>query len=380
MRICILGESIEKALNGEFLGGAEKQCALIAKTLSARGYEVFVLDPGSDAEKKKRVGNVWVVRTWDNTKGIPGLRFVTYRMPSLLRRIKAISADVIYCRGTNMYAACLLLTVRSGDSKFVWALAAEQDLDARLTYTRTYNGSLYRRLNAGPIFNLSARILMKYSDMVFCQTLEQFEIAKKSHQNAVIIPNICDQTNAPKTCPDKKAEAECLWVGKFTGSKGEKELLELAKLLPDVKFRAVGHVSKEFERSTLYDQIVGQKNIILTGHLQQTELVSEYSNSPQLIHTGPAEGFSNTFLEAWTYGCPVVSLNVNPNKLLSDGNLGFCAGGDIEQMARQMERLFADPEARNVMARKGKKYVRTTHSIEKVVDGIEKALTSMMGV
>lgn len=380
MRICIFGQSIEKALNGEVLGGAEKQCALIAKALSARGYEVFVLESGCNPEKERRVGNVRVVRTWDNTKGIPALRFATYRMPSLLKKIKAISADVIYCRGTSMYAACLSLTVKGSDSKFVWALAAEQDLDASLTYTRTYNGSLYRRLNAGPIFNLSARILMKYSDMVFCQTNEQLEIAEKSHQNAIIIPNICDQTNASKTYPDKRAKAECLWIGKFTGSKGEKELVELAKLLPDVKFRAVGNVSKEFERSALYDQIVGQKNIILTGHLQQTELVSEYLNSPLLIHTGPAEGFSNTFLEAWAFGCPVVSLNVNPNKLLSDGNLGFCAGGDIELMASRVEHLLADPEATNKMARKGKKYVGTTHSIEKVVDRIEKALTTIVGV
>ncbi|MHC4628735.1 MAG: glycosyltransferase family 4 protein [Planctomycetota bacterium] len=380
MRICILGESIEKALNGEFLGGTEKQCALIAKALAAKGHEVFVLEPGSNAEKKKRVGNVWVVHTWDNTRGIPALRFVTYRMPSLLRRIKEISADVIYCRGTAMYAACLLLTVRGGDSKFVWALAAQHDLDACLTHTRTFNGSLYRRLNTGPIFNLSARILMKYSDMVFCQTLEQFVIAEKSRRNTAIIPSIFDQMAIPETSVSREPSAVGLWVGKFTGSKGERELLELAKLLPDVKFRAVGHVSKEFRGSPLYDQIVHQENIILTGRLQQAELMCEYSKSPLLVHTAPAEGFSNVFLEAWACGCPVVSLNVDPNKLLSDGNLGFCAGGDVEQMARQVKCLFADPEARRVMARGGKEYVRTVHSIEKVVGTIEEAFTATVAV
>jgi glycosyltransferase involved in cell wall biosynthesis len=64
-------------------------------------------------------------------------------------------------------------------------------------------------------------------------------------------------------------------------------------------------------------------------------------------------------------------LNVNTNKLLSDGNLGFCARGDIEQMAKQIKRLLENPEVRNVMAREGKRYVSANHSIEKVVDRME---------
>jgi len=95
------------------------------------------------------------------------------------------------------------------------------------------------------------------------------------------------------------------------------------------------------------------------------------------LFTAPAEGFSNVFLEAWACGCPVISLNVNPNKLLTDQKVGLCVEGDIKQMAKEVKRLLADPKTRSGMGREGRKYVITTHSIEKVTDRIENAFMTV---
>jgi len=377
MKICILGSSLEKALKGEFVGGAEKQCALIAKALATRGHEVFVLESNDSEEKNKYVGKVKIVHTWRAERGLPALRFFTYRMPSLLKRFIEINPDVIYCRGTSMYGACLALAVKWHKKKFVWAVASDWDLNSDLTYIRASNYRLYGKLHKGPIFNLSAKTLLKFSDMVFCQTLEQLEQVKDKKQNAVIIPNICEQTDMLEAHPDDKTNSTCLWVGKFTGTKGESELLELAKLLPKIKFRAVGHVSKEFKGLDIYKKLLAQRNIILLGRMQHHELMREYSKAHLLVHTAPAEGFSNVFLEAWACSCPVVSLNVNPNKLLTEQKVGIYVEGDIKRMAEEVKRLLADPKTRSVMGREGRKYVITTHSIEKVTDRIENAFMTV---
>ena len=295
MKICILGNGIDKALCGDYDGGAERQSALIAVALSRRGHQVVVLETDASAKARVLPEGVKLVPAWSRDRGLSGLRFLTYRMPSLLRAVRDADPDVIYCRGASMYAACLMLALRGRRHRFVWHLAAQQDVEPRLTYARTFNCSPYTWLHAGPIFNLSARMLLKYADRVICETREELDVVNRKRRDASIVPTICERIVASKTTPGDV----CLWVGKFTGIKGERELLELAKTLPEMRFRAVGHVSRQFADSSLYREIVSQSNIHLVGRLQHNDLMREYPSAALLVHTAPAEGFSNVFLEAW---------------------------------------------------------------------------------
>jgi glycosyltransferase involved in cell wall biosynthesis len=381
MKIVILGGNCEKALNGTFVGGAEKQTALIAQLLAARGHDTTILESAVGNNPNSLIHGVKIVQSWRCDKGLPAIRSLTYRLPSLLKRIAEITPDIVYSRATSLYGALLACFAHRLGYKFVWGLAGDQDVNLRLSYLRTLNLGLYDRFNRGFIFNLAAKTLLKKADLIIAQTTEQYDYIAPRGCQTIVIPNIYKAD--PHLITTMQAEPfstnnTCLWVGKFTGSKGEAELLEIARLLPSVQIRVVGHVETNFEQTALFLAIKKQENILLLGRLPYDKLYKEYIQADILIHTAPAEGFSNVFLEAWAAKLPVISLVVNPNSLLSASGLGFHANGDLRNMASKIDEFLRSPELRKIVGEKSRAYVASIHAAHIVSEQYESAFLKLI--
>ena len=93
------------------------------------------------------------------------------------------------------------------------------------------------------------------------------------------------------------------------------------------------------------------------------------------LSTSDAEGFPNTFLEAWTSGTPVVSLHIDPDRIIERHQLG-AVPGSVEAAADAIAALLNSPQRRDDMGSRARRYVAEAHGDAAVAAIFERALGS----
>jgi glycosyltransferase involved in cell wall biosynthesis len=106
-------------------------------------------------------------------------------------------------------------------------------------------------------------------------------------------------------------------------------------------------------------------NFEYLGEIPQEDVNEYLAKSHLLVNTSIFEGFSNTFIQAWMRKVPVVSLSVDPDKLLSKEGLGYCSG-NFESLVDDVQRLIENHKLRDFIGEKARRYAIEHFSIDKV--------------
>ena len=77
------------------------------------------------------------------------------------------------------------------------------------------------------------------------------------------------------------------------------------------------------------------------------------------------EGFPNTYLQAWNVGIPVVTLDCDPDNILTKNRMGFCSK-TLDQMVVDVDRLLQDSELRRDMGNRAYEYLAQNHDCVKI--------------
>ena len=299
---------------GKHVGGAELQSWIIARELAKdRKFKVYFIVKAPE-DGIEIVNNVTVFK-------------VRYRNPIIgyLKILKAminINADVYYQRTGGIATIFVSFFCRIFKKRFIFHVSRDEQLDRGYPYDK-------------PIFIKKLyKISVNLADTIIVQNSYQ---KRKIHYGKVfLIPNIIEVKNI-----DIKKDNYILWVASISNAKKPELFIELAKRLPEYKFIMIGNVSDKRLYEKIKDEMNKIKNLKYLGFKPFKEADEYFKRAKIFVNTSILEGFPNTFLQAWRYGTPVVSLNVDPDEIICKYKLGFHSKS-IEKMVEDIKRLYED--------------------------------------
>ena len=159
-------------------------------------------------------------------------------------------------------------------------------------------------------------------------------------------------------------------AGRLYPHKGVDVAIKAAASIPESELVVAG---EGFERARLEELVesVGASNVRFVGFLEQPELCELMCSSTAVLMPSVwPETFGNTTAEALACGIPVIGSDLgNTPELIGDDERGLVVpAGDVEALARTMQRLMNDREMATEMGRRGREFVEQNHSLDAYTD------------
>jgi glycosyltransferase involved in cell wall biosynthesis len=147
-------------------------------------------------------------------------------------------------------------------------------------------------------------------------------------------------------------------------------LLDLAEVCPDMHFDVVGPSYDTQYAKNVCQRAKNLNNITLHGPVIREHVPDFYKKAKVMCCTSDAEGFPNTFLEAWSYALPIVS-TFDPGGIIANKGLGIISR-DISGLADGIRSLCESPNRWKEMSQKVHKYYLENHTVDVVMAKFER--------
>lgn len=357
-RICIVSPSayplLDSSAGGMLTGGAEAQLCTIGRALSRAGLEVhFIVDDCGQAEQVELEGVTAHRATFRYMGG--SKKHILPDWWRLFRILRRVRADFHLIKVPPLLLFLLGVYCRSHGAKLVFVGQKDSDLDEKLI----------RRRDGAPGWWLY-RAGVAMADVVAAQTeTQQTGFRNLFGKESVVIRNVLtlEEDN------DISKEDYVLWVGNNNDDKQPYLVPDLARALPNIRFRMIMALSpSRKDDSFIRDQLDGLPNLEYLGTVPFSEIAEHYKRARLFVSTSKCEGFPNTFLQSWQYRTPVVSLTVDPDDVIKRHNLGRVSR-TLENMIGDIGELYGDTALCDTLGENAHSYVYKYHSLESSVSG-----------
>jgi glycosyltransferase involved in cell wall biosynthesis len=135
---------------------------------------------------------------------------------------------------------------------------------------------------------------------------------------------------APDSGRNDAVVRQVAWIGSLNPSQNPGAFIALARRFEarnDVRFVLVGDRLENGAWTTeQLAAIAATPNLEYCSASSQAEVNTVLEHSDLLVNTSDYESFPNIFIRAWMRRIPIVSLRVDPDRLLSRGGLGAVTG------------------------------------------------------
>lgn len=330
LKICFVSPTNYSVLRGDpslrQVGGAEVQQRYLAREFVRRGYEVSMICMDHGQPDGIEIDGVKVYRAHAPNAGIPVIRFLHPRLTSIWQAMRRADADLYYQRTAASLSATVVAFAKLHGRVSVYAGASDRDFmrdTPNIQYAR--DRALYRWA-------------LRHADIVVAQTPTQRDACQRNFGRAPVVIRSCyeHQGEPARRC------GPVLWVGNLAAVKRPELFVELARRLPQYRFKLIGGAD-ESKLAALRGLARGTTNLELPGFVPFAQIETHFDGAALLVNTSSNEGFPNTFLQAWSRGMPTVSF-FNPRAMVGEEQAGIVVAS-IDEMASQTARLLEDESA-----------------------------------
>ncbi|XHH08717.1 MAG: glycosyltransferase family 4 protein [Candidatus Bathyarchaeia archaeon] len=352
-KICFLSLSSYPTLVNKNLGiagGAEVEQVQLALQLSSQGFDVCFITYSSGQKQREFVNGIEILKTYDLEQASKISVFHKFR--SIWSSLKKANADIYFHEAGSSGVLPFFCFVYK--KKYVYRIASDAVVLRK---------SLFGKHNFSEHF--ATAIEVKKADAVIAQSSFQKRILReKFGVKSVIIKN---GLTIPEAIYKKTNPPVVLWVGSLSKIKNPEIFINLAKSIPWARFEMIGGRGAP---PYLYQEIEsisrGLPNFIFCGFVPFEQTNAYFSRASVLVNTSSMEGFPNTFIQAWANCVPVVSLNVDPDKVIQMEKLGFHSQ-TFGQLICDVETVLYNENVAKTLGENGRAYVKRNHDVKNIV-------------
>ncbi|MFM8319547.1 MAG: glycosyltransferase family 4 protein, partial [Chloroflexota bacterium] len=290
-------------------------------------------------------------------------------LPDVVQTLAAADADLYIAPGVSEVAAMTAWYARSSRHPYVMLAGSDRDFSPNIL-----NDPDGRDAHGRP--HALLRYVIRSAARHIVQNTNQLELARAFDVSAVLVPNPIDL--APDY-PAQPGARQVLWVGNTEQTvKQPQIMLELARRLPEYEFVMI-ITPIQPDAYAQIEQAAGRlPNLTVCSRIPYRQVEQYFARARCLVNTSVYEGLPNTFLQAGKYRVPLLSLNVDPNGMLTQHNCGLLCGGDLQRLESHLRNLMTDDALHGQLGTNLHAYVQEHHDQHKIIAQVEAIFRSAL--
>ena len=351
MKIAVILPAGSEALfdrnSQQVFGGANVQMYQIAKELGqCEGVDCYTLIEDYQTIDFDEQGSFKLVKTYG--KSDPTLvKFWKYH-----RQLQKIKPDAILQHGLTFFSALLAIYCKLLGVSFVYMFA--HDVEAEGRYQESGKRS--------PIFKW---LLSNAHVLITQNTYQKDQLLKRYGRKSQVVRNGFYLKLTKQSQGDY-----VLWIARHSTWKRPELFIQLACENPHLQFKMVCPTSMAADYDDLIQKASEVSNLEFVKFVPFDQIDAYFNKAKLVANTSDHEGFPQTFIQATINSLPVLSLNVNPDQVLTDYGFGFCCNGNMDVLNEKLHLIFTDEALYREMSSKAYLYAGENHDIQKNVEQI----------
>ena len=240
-----------------------------------------------------------------------------------------LNPDIVIQRGSGTTTGYCALYCKLFGKKFIFSIANAPNVNG--TDERGVSGKIFKF----GIENASYIIAQTYLQV---KELQNYKGRKFSNIKVI-------RSGYEIQKPEIIKKSHILWVARAVRWKRPEIFLNLAKKFNQLKFIMICQkgVDQDYWEN-IYHLASKISNVEFIKFIPFKDIDEYFKDAKIFINSSIYEGFPNTFIQSLKNCTPIISLNVDPDNILKNYNIGFFCNDDISKAELYLTKLIEDKD------------------------------------